>query len=261
MIEQINEGHVQIEREHGIVTIEFHHPQSNSLPGKILDGLAKSIHAEGLNKETKVIILKSTGDKVFCSGASFDELAALKTEAEGLKFFSGFANVINAMRKAPQLIIARIHGKCVGGGVGLVAAADYAIACEGAEIKLSELAVGIGPFVVGPAVERKLGLSAFSQLAIDANLWRPADWARRKGLFAELHADVAGMDDSISRLSTALSKTSPDAIKELKKIFWKGTEHWDELLKERAAISGKLILSDYSKNFIAKFKEKQKSAK
>lgn len=261
MIEQINEGHVQIEREHGIVTIEFHHPQSNSLPGKILDGLAKAIHAEGLNKETKVIILRSTGDKVFCSGASFDELAALKTEAEGLKFFSGFANVINAMRKAPQLIIARIQGKCVGGGVGLAAAADYAIACEGAEIKLSELAVGIGPFVVGPAVERKLGLSAFSQLAIDANLWRPADWARRKGLFAELHADVAGMDDSISRLSTALSKTSPDAIKELKKIFWKGTEHWDELLKERAAISGKLILSDYSKNFIAKFKEKQKSAK
>lgn len=258
MIEQINEGHVQIEREHGIVTIEFHHPQSNSLPSKILDGLAKAIHAEGINSATKVIILKSTGDKIFCSGASFDELAAIQTEADGLKFFSGFANVINAMRKAPQLIIARIQGKCIGGGVGLAASADYAIACEGAEVKLSELAVGIGPFVVGPAVERKLGLSAFSQLAIDANLWRPADWARRKGLFAELHADAAGMDDSITRLSTALSKSSPEAMKELKKIFWKGTEHWDELLKERAAISGKLILSDYSKNFITKFKEKQK---
>ncbi len=258
MIEQVNEGYVKVESEHGIVTIEFHHPQSNSLPGKLLDTLAKDIHAVGINPETKVIILRSTGTKVFCSGASFDELAAIKTEEEGLKFFSGFANVINAMRKAPQLIIARIHGKCVGGGVGLAAAADYAIACEGAEVKLSELAVGIGPFVVGPAVERKLGLSAFSQLAIDANLWRPADWARRKGLFAELHNDVEGMDDSIIRLSTSLSKSSIEAIKELKKIFWQNTEHWDKLLSERAAISGKLILSDYSKNFIAKFKEKQK---
>jgi methylglutaconyl-CoA hydratase len=258
MIEEIKDGYVKVEREHGIVTIEFHHPQSNSLPGKILDALAKDIHAESINKETKVIIIRSTGDKVFCSGASFDELAAIKTEEEGHKFFNGFAKVINEMRKAPQLIIARIQGKCVGGGVGLAAAADYAIACEGAEVKLSELAVGIGPFVVGPAVERKLGLSAFSQLTIDANLWRPADWARKKGLYAELHNDVAGMDDSIVRLSTVLSKSSPDAMKELKKMFWKGTEHWDELLKERAAISGRLILSDYSKNFITKFKEKQK---
>ncbi|MBX2930904.1 MAG: enoyl-CoA hydratase/isomerase family protein [Chitinophagaceae bacterium] len=257
MIEQVKEGYVKMETEHGIVTIEFHHPQSNSLPGKLLDTLAKDIHAASINTETKVIIIRSTGDKVFCSGASFDELAAIKTQEEGLKFFSGFANVINAMRKAPQLIIARIQGKCVGGGVGLAAAADYAIACEGAEVKLSELAVGIGPFVVGPAVERKLGLSAFSQLAIDANLWRPADWARRKGLFAELHNDVEGMDDSIARLSNTLSRSSPDAVKELKKIFWKGTEHWDDLLRERAAISGRLILSDYSKNFIAKFKEKQ----
>ncbi len=259
MIEEIKDGYVKVEREHGIVTIEFHHPQSNSLPGKILDALAKDIHAESINPETKVIILRSTGDKVFCSGASFDELTSIKNETEGAKFFSGFANVINAMRKAPQLIIARVHGKCVGGGVGLAAAADYAIACEGAEVKLSELSVGIGPFVVGPAVERKLGLSSFSQLTIDANLWRPADWARRKGLFAELHNDIAGMDDSITRLSTALSKSNPEAMKELKKTFWQGTEHWDDLLKERAAISGRLILSDYSKNFIAKFKAKQKA--
>jgi len=258
MIEQINEGYVKVESEHGIVTIEFHHPQSNSLPGKLLDTLAKDIHAAGIHADTKVIILQSTGSKVFCSGASFDELAAIQTAAEGLKFFSGFAKVINAMRKAPPLIIARIQGKCVGGGVGIAAAADYAIACEGADVKLSELAVGIGPFVVGPAVERKLGVSAFSQLAIDANLWRPADWARRKGLFAELHNDVAGMDDSIARLSNSLSRSSPAAMKELKKMFWQGTEHWDELLAERAAISGKLILSDFSKNFIANFKQKQK---
>ena len=178
----------------------------------------------------------------------------ITTEEEGFHFFSGFAQVINAMRTAPQFIIARIHGKCIGGGVGLAAAADYAIATEGADIKLSELAVGIGPFVVGPAVERKLGLSAFSQLTIDANMWRSADWARRKGLFAELHADVAGMDDSINRLSTTLSHSSPDAMKEIKKVLWKGAEHWDELLRERAAISGRLILSSHSKAFITKFK-------
>jgi len=260
MIEQIKEGFVKTEREHGIVTIEFYHPQSNSLPGKILHTLAKDIHAEGLNTATKVIILKSAGEKVFCSGASFDELAAITNEADGLQFFSGFAQVINAMRKVPQLIIARVHGKCIGGGVGLAAAADYAIACEGAEIKLSELAVGIGPFVVGPAVERKLGLSAFSQLAIDAGNFRPADWARRKGLFAELHETVEGVDESIVRLSNTLAKSSPEAIKELKSIFWEGTEHWDELLLQRAAISGKLILSDYSKNFIANFKAKQKTS-
>jgi methylglutaconyl-CoA hydratase len=224
------------------------------LPGKILDALAKDIHSEGLNKQTKVIILRSAGEKVFCSGASFDELAAIQTAAQGLQFFSGFVQVINAMRKAPQFIIARIHGKCIGGGVGLAAAADYAIATEGADIKLSELAVGIGPFVVGPAVERKLGLSAFAQLTIDATMWRSADWARRKGLFAELHADIDGMDDSIDRLSTTLSHSNPDAMHEIKRMLWKGTEHWDELLCERAAISGRLILSEHSKAFITKFK-------
>ena len=163
------------------------------------------------------------------------------------------------MRKVPQLIIARIHGKCIGGGVGLAAAADYAIAVEGSDIKLSELAVGIGPFVVGPAVERKLGLSAFSQLTIDATMWRSADWARRKGLYAELHADVAGMDDSITRLSSTLSHSNRDAMKEIKKMLWKGSEQWDELLNERAAISGRLILSEHSKEFIAKFKNSKTS--
>jgi len=261
MLKEIKDGYVKTEREHGITTIEFYHPQSNSLPSDILNALAREITDESNNINTKVIILRSGGDKVFCSGASFDELAAITTPAQGLQFFSGFANVINAMRKAPQLIIARIQGKCVGGGVGLAAAADYAIAYGNADIKLSELAVGIGPFVVGPAVERKLGLSAFSQLAIDATLWRPADWARRKGLYAELHTEaIENMDDSIDRLSTALSHYSQDAMKELKQTFWKGTEHWDELLKERAAISGRLILSEHSKKFIADFKKKLQKA-
>jgi methylglutaconyl-CoA hydratase len=218
--------------------------------------LAQAFHSAANETDIKLIVLRSAGEKAFCAGASFDELAAIKNKEEGLQFFSGFANVINAMRVCPQLIIGRIHGKCVGGGVGLAAAVDYAIATEGAEVKLSELAVGIGPFVVGPAVERKIGVSAFSQLAIDASMWRTADWAKRKGLFAEVHADVPGMDESIERLSEALIHSSPEAMAELKKVFWKGTEHWDKLLLERAAISGRLVLSDFSKNAIQKFKKK-----
>ena len=255
MQQQIKEGYVKTETHNGVTSIEFFHPQSNSLPSKILQELAKEIHAAGNAAETTVILLRSGGEKAFCAGASFDELIEIKSKEEGLTFFSGFAHVINEMRKCPKLIVARVHGKCVGGGVGLVAAADYAIAVEGAEIKLSELAIGIGPFVVGPAVERKLGLSAFSQLAIDANSWRNADWARRKGLYAELHPELSGMDESVQKLLETLSHSSPIAMKEMKKVFWQGTEHWDKLLIERAAISGALILSDESKKAIAKFKK------
>jgi len=242
--------------EHGINTIEFFHPQSNSLPGKILEELAREIHFAGTHDETRVIILKSAGDKTFCSGASFDELIAIQNEQEGLKFFSGFANVINSMRTCPKFIIGRIQGKCVGGGVGLAAAVDYAIATNKAEIKLSELAVGIGPFVVCPAVERKIGTAAFSALSIDATNWRSTDWAKRKGLFAELHDSIENMDEAVYNLANTLAHSSPVAMAEMKKIFWKGTEHWDELLKERAAISGKLVLSEFSRNAINKFKSK-----
>ena len=250
------EAHVKSHIEHGINTIEFFHPQSNSLPGKILEELAKEIHFAGTHDDTRVIILKSTGEKTFCSGASFDELVAIKTEAEGVHFFNGFANVINNMRKCPKFIIGRIQGKCVGGGVGLAAAVDYAIATNKAEIKLSELAVGIGPFVVGPAVERKIGTAAFSALAIDATMWRNAEWARKKGLFAEVHESIENMDESVYRLANTLAHANPEAMAEMKKIFWKGTENWDLLLKERAAISGKLVLSEFTRNAIAKFKAK-----
>jgi methylglutaconyl-CoA hydratase len=252
----MSDGYVRTETHNSVTTIEFYHPQSNSLPGRLLEELAQTIHGEGNEPDTKLIVLRSAGDRTFCAGASFDELASIKTQEQGVAFFSGFAHVINAMRKCPQFIIARIQGKCVGGGVGIAAAADYAIAVEGAEIKLSELAVGIGPFVVGPAVERKIGAAAFSHLAIDATMWRSADWAKRKGLFAELHATVEDMDESISRLTHNLSHSSPDAMHEMKKIFWKGTEHWDQLLPERAAISGRLVLSTFTKNAIEKFKKK-----
>jgi methylglutaconyl-CoA hydratase len=251
------DGYVKTEFHKGVATIEFSHPQSNSLPGILLEQLAQAIHSVGNDSETNVIVIRSTGDKAFCAGASFDELSAIKNKNQGLEFFSGFANVINAMRICPKIIIGRIHGKCVGGGVGIAAAVDYAIAAEGADVKLSELAIGIGPFVVGPAVERKIGLSAYSQLAIDATQWRNADWARKKGLFSELHPTIEGMDESIERLAYSLVHSSPAAIEELKKVFWKGTEHWDKLLLERAAISGKLVLGDFTKNALASFKKKK----
>ena len=256
MIQNIENGHVISEIHQGIFSIECFHPQSNSLPGKILEKLTQEISSAANNVNVKVIILKSAGEKTFCAGASFDELVQIKNEQEGLEFFSGFANVINAMRKTKQFIIARIQGKCVGGGVGLAAAADYAIAYQAADVKLSELAVGIGPFVVGPAVERKIGKAAFSALAIDASMWRNSDWAKKKGLFAEVHESIEGMDESISRLANTLAHSNPEAMKELKKVFWQGTENWDTLLKERAAISGKLVLSTFCREAIEQFKKK-----
>lgn len=248
------EGYVRSEIEHGIATIEFFHPSSNSLPGAILEDLAKTINDIGLDNRVSVIILKSAGERAFCAGASFDELVAIQNEAEGKKFFSGFAHVINAMRKCHKFIIGRVQGKAVGGGVGLVAATDYAIATEESSVKLSELAVGIGPFVVGPAVERKVGLSCFSQLAIDATEWRSAEWAKKHGLYAELHSNVEDLDDAVKSLAERLSHSSPEAMAQLKKVFWHGTEHWDSLLAERAAISGRLVLSDFTRNAINKFK-------
>ena len=259
MLKEIQEGYVNSETHNGITTIEFYHPQSNSLPGKILEELAQEIHFAGVHKETKVIILRSAGEKSFCAGASFDELLQIRTEAEGFKFFSGFANVINAMRKCPKFIIARVQGKCVGGGVGLASAADYTIATINADIKLSELAIGIGPFVVGPAVERKIGNAPFTALSIDATMWRNSEWAKKKGLFAEVHENIENMDESIQRLSHNLAHSNPEAMAELKKICWHVTENWDALLKERAIISGRLILSEFSRNAIQKFKTEKAS--
>lgn len=249
--------YVKSTTEHGITTIEFFNPRGNSLPAKMLAALANEIHYAG-NHEAKVIILQSAGEGAFCGGASFEELTQVKNSEEGTKFFMGFANVINAMRQCNKLIIARVQGKCVGGGVGLAAAADYTIAVNKADIKLSELALGIGPFVIGPAVERKIGTSAFSQLAIDATMWRNADWGKRKGLFAEVHESIKNMDDSIYRLSNELAHTSTEAMKELKRIFWKGTEHWNELLSERAAISGQLVVKDETQKTIAAIQAKSK---
>lgn len=253
---QHKEGYVSTTLDHGIATIEFFHPSSNSLPTSILTDLAKTINDVGIDERVKVIVLRSAGDRVFCSGASFDELIAISTEEEGTKFFSGFAHVINAMRKCHKFIITRVQGKAVGGGVGIIAASDYAIAVDTATVKLSELAVGIGPFVVGPAVEKKVGNSAFTQLAIDATEWRSAEWGKRNRLYAEVHTNTMELDDAVAKLADKLAHSNPAAMSELKKIFWKGTEDWDKLLIERAGISGKLVLSSFTRNAINNFKNK-----
>lgn len=249
-------GYVKVQTEDSISTIEFFHPASNSLPGNILSELAQTITKLGGDKDTLVIILKSAGERAFCAGASFDELIAINDEATGKKFFSGFANVINACRKCPKLIIGRVQGKAVGGGVGVASAVDYCYATKHAAVKLSELAVGIGPFVVGPAVERKIGTSAMSQLAINATEWKSADWAAQKGLYSETFETVEEMDKGIQALATKLSASNPEAMRMLKEIFWNGTEHWDALLAERAQMSGTLVLSDFTRNAINKFKTK-----
>jgi methylglutaconyl-CoA hydratase len=249
-------GYVRTDHDHGIGTIEFFHPQSNSLPSQILKDLAKAINDMGQDQSIKVIVLKSAGSGAFCAGASFDELVSIENEAQGKEFFSGFANVINAIRKAHKFVIGRIHGKAVGGGVGLACACDYAIACNSASVKLSELAVGIGPFVIGPAVERKAGVTSYSALAIDATEWRSAEWAKRHNIYSEVHESIADCNDAVERLADKLAHSNPIAMAELKKVFWSGTDNWDTLLAERAAMSGKLVLGDFTKNAIAKFKAK-----
>jgi methylglutaconyl-CoA hydratase len=239
----------------GICTVTFFHPASNSLPGEILSKLAKTIHSAGEDLDTRVIVLKSSGERAFCAGASFDELLALKNETEGLEFFSGFANVINAIRTCPKFVIGRVQGKAVGGGVGLAAAVDHCFATKHASVKLSELAIGIGPFVVGPAIERKVGTSGFSQLSIDATSWKTASWAAQYGLYADVFESTEEMDGAVSRLATQLASSSPEAMKELKKVLWNGTEDWGNKLKELAQISGRLILGDFSKEAIHSFKK------
>lgn len=252
----MQQGSVTTTIKDAIGTIEFFHPAHNSMPGTLLADLTHAIQAAGTNDAIQVIVLKSAGDRTFCAGASFDELAAIEDIDTGKRFFMGFANVINAIRMCPKFIIGRVQGKAVGGGVGLAAATDYCVATKFASVKLSELAVGIGPFVVGPAVERKVGTSAFTQLAIDATTWQTADWAREKGLYVEVFEDIAALDAHIAALAAKLANANPEAMLHLKRVAWSGTENWNELLAERAATSGQLVLSDFTKNAIAAFKQK-----
>ncbi|WOI23025.1 enoyl-CoA hydratase/isomerase family protein [Nonlabens ulvanivorans] len=245
--------YVKTTTENQIQTIEFFHPAHNSLPGDILAQLAQAITDAGNDDATKVIILKSGGERTFCAGASFKELIAVNDAKTGEIFFSGFANVINAMRKCPKFILGRVQGKTVGGGVGIASATDYCFATKFASIKLSELNIGIGPFVVGPAVERKLGLTGMSQIAINANEFYTPKWAKENGLFAEVYDSSEEMDAGIKAFAENLCTYNPDAMAEMKKMFWSGCENWDQLLFERAKISGRLVLSEFTKETLKRF--------
>jgi methylglutaconyl-CoA hydratase len=249
----MTEAFVRYSIENKIATIEFYHPDQNSLPGTILSQLAETITLVGKMHDVCVIILKSGGDRTFCAGASFKELITINDAETGKVFFSGFANVINAMRKCPKFILGRIQGKTVGGGVGLAASTDYCFATKFASVKLSELNVGIGPFVVSPAIERKMGVSAMSQIAIDANTFYDAHWAMQKGLYAQVFESIELMDEAIDTFAKHLCSYNPEAMLEMKRVFWRGTDDWDTLLAERAAISGRLVLSDFTKETLKKF--------
>lgn len=250
----MSDGYVKSEVANGIATVTFHHPKSNSLPGHVLQGMAQAIAEAGRNSAVRVIILRSDGDKAFCAGASFDELIAIDNAAKGLAFFSGFAAVINAIRAAPVFVLGRIHSHTVGGGVGLACAVDIAYAHESASARLSELAIGIGPFVVGPAVERKVGAGTFGVLSATPATRRSAAWCEQRGMYAEVFATVEALDDRINAHAKELAAYSPEAMAELKRVMWRGTEDWDTLLPERAAVSGKLVLSEFTTQAIAKFK-------
>ncbi|HZX57413.1 MAG TPA: enoyl-CoA hydratase/isomerase family protein [Mucilaginibacter sp.] len=247
------DGNVSTTIVDGIAAISFFHPAQNSLPAKLLDEVTAEIVEAGKNPDARIIILKSEGDRTFCAGASFDELLEIKDKEAGAEFFSGFAKAINACRKSSKIVIVRVQGKAVGGGVGLAATADYCLATEAASIKLSELAIGIGPFVISPAVIRKIGLSAFSQLTIRAVDFQSAAWAKDKGLYNEVYPDIKSMDEALDALAAKLASYHPDALTGLKQILWEGTENWDELLAERAAISGELVLSDFTQQALKSF--------
>jgi len=244
------EGSVSTTIHQHTATITFAHPAHNSMPGHLLAELAQQIKKAGEAQDIHLLLLQSAGDRTFCAGASFDELMTITNSEDGKKFFLGFANVINAIRKCPKIVIGRVQGKAIGGGVGIAAAVDYCIATQYASVKLSELALGIGPFVVGPAIERKIGISAFSQLSINATEWQTAAWSREKGLFHEVFNTIEQVDAYIQHFSQTLIASSPIALQSLKKILWQGTHHWDELLDERAGISGRLVNTEAAQTAI-----------
>jgi methylglutaconyl-CoA hydratase len=228
-----------------IATVEFGHPASNSFPAELLQRLTDELNQLSQNHDVNIIVLKSEGDRAFCAGASF----------EGAVFFSGFANVINAMRTCSKLIVGRIHGKAVGGGVGLAAACDYALATVDSAIKLSEFTIGIGPFVIAPAIERKMGVAALAELTLAGDEWKNAYWAQEKGLYAKVFETIKDLDKELDIFTSKLASYNPEALNAMKKVLWKDTHNWDQLLPDNARISGRLVLSDFTKNALAQFRK------
>jgi methylglutaconyl-CoA hydratase len=252
-------GSVQVAVADAIATVRFAHPKGNSLPAALLARLAETIGGLGSRSDVTVIVMRSGDTGPFCAGASFDELKAISDARAGKEFFMGFARVILAMTRCPKLIVSRVHGKVVGGGVGLVAASDYAMAVENASLRLSELAVGIGPFVVGPAIERKIGLGGFSAMAIDTD-WRTARWAEEFGLYSRIFDGIDALDSALHLFTQKLARTNPDAMARMKSVFWQGTEGWDRLLEERAEMSGTLVTSQFTRSAIASFEKGESRA-
>ncbi|MCC7054940.1 MAG: enoyl-CoA hydratase/isomerase family protein [Gemmatimonadaceae bacterium] len=248
-------GTVSVDVSAGVGTITFGHPKGNSLPGALLQHLAGTITAVGQDPDVRVLVLRSEGSGPFCAGASFDELVRIADPDEGERFFSGFAAVILAMLRTPQFVLVRVHGRTAGGGIGIAAAGDYTVAVRSASAKLSELAVGIGPFVVGPVIARRIGMGPFMAMSVDAD-WRDADWCERHGLYARLFDDAAAMDAALAALATTLASSNPDAMRLMKGVAWQGTEDWPALLAERARLSGTLVLSDFTRHAIAAFRAK-----
>ncbi|MCR8669045.1 enoyl-CoA hydratase/isomerase family protein [Aestuariibaculum sp. M13] len=250
----MNQAYVTLEVKNKVGYIEFYHPQHNAMPSDVLSELEETIVKAGNDETIAVLVLKSGGDRTFCAGASFNELIAIEDAETGEQFFSGFAKVINAMRKSPKLIIGRIQGKAVGGGVGLVAATDYCFATQFASVKLSELSIGIGPFVIEPVVTRRIGLNAMSQMTLNAETFFTSEWAKENGLFAEVFEDIIALDKAVESFAEKLAGYNTEALKQMKKVLWEHTENWDTLLSERAKISGTLVLSKFTKDTLQRFK-------
>jgi len=247
-------GSLQTTFQNAVATVQFGHPASNSFPRELLNRLTAEINSLSLNENVSVIVLQSEGSKAFCSGASFDELLQVENEEQGTEFFSGFAHLLNAMRNCSKIIIGRVQGKAVGGGVGIISACDYVLATPESAVKLSELAIGIGPFVIEPAVSRKIGKTAMTEMTLSAQDWKSAKWAFEKGLYSALH-NAEELDTAVENFAQKLSSYNPEALYEMKKIIWEGTDHWESLLIERASITGKLVLSDFSRKALTQFKK------
>ncbi|MGB5943717.1 MAG: enoyl-CoA hydratase/isomerase family protein [Leeuwenhoekiella sp.] len=254
-MDSVEKPFVKTKVDNGIGTIIFGTPQHNALPSKTLQELAEAFSKLGDDTRVSVIILKSAGNITFCAGASFDELISIRNEEEGRAFFMGFARVILAMRSVPKLVIGVVQGKAVGGGVGLAAAMDYCFATTHSAIKLSEISIGIGPFVISPAVQRKLGISAYGKLCINASEFQTAEWAENNGLFTEIYDNQEAAGSAAYDLACKLAEYDAKALKALKSDLWRGTEDWPELLPAQASISGNLVLSEFTKEKLKSYKK------
>lgn len=230
--------------------IEFYHPKGNSLPSRILEELTLAFRRASEEPDLRVITLQSRGDGAFCGGANLDELRAIRDFESGKAYFMRIAELLTAMRDTPGCIIAKVQGPAVGGGVGLIAASDFVCAGQDAPVRLSEVSLGIGPFVIGPAVIRKIGLSAFSTLSLDAGTWYDAHWARSFGLYNRVVESHVELDRVAEQLAGDLAASGPSAVTTLKRELWRGENDWPARLEESAEQSAKLLMTEHTQRLL-----------